>query len=237
MANHSNQSQRASGMNESLSALVDGEVSEMELHRILKAAETDGGLRETWSRYNVAGSVMRGDVAAVPMMDLSASIREAIDSEDVYSVAATPDANTWFQKMGRMAVAASVAAVMVVTAQMVGVGGGLEQEQIANSGAVTSSDDLLVPNPAATLPAGFQAPSISARTVSSHPRMPIQEAQPRYYPVVTKAQPTVSAQVPAPEVQAYLQRVMEVHADNAALNSSRGMLPYARVPVVESAQQ
>lgn len=237
MANHSNQSPRTSGMNESLSALVDGEVSEMELHRILKATETDDALRETWSRYQVAGSAIRGDVAGMPMMDLSASIREAIDSEDTHSLTATAPSNGWFQKMSRMAVAASVAAVMVVTAQMVGIGGGVEQEQIADTGGAISSDDLLVPNPAATLPAGFQAPSVSARTVSSHPRMPVQETQSRYYPAVTKAQPAASAQMPAPEVQAYLQRVMEIHADNAALNSSRGMLPYARVPVVEPAQQ
>lgn len=234
MANHSNQSQRASGMNESLSALVDGEVSEMELHRILKATESDEELRENWSRYNRVGQAMRGDLPQVPMVDLSASIREAIDTEDAHKVASSA---SWSQKLSRVAVAASVAAVMVVTAQMVGLNGDLNEAQVADAGVPVSSDQLLVPNPAASLPAGFQVPSISARTVSSHAKMPVQEVQPRYYPVVTKAKPTAAAQPPAPEVQAYLQRVMEIHADNAAINSSRGMLPYARVPVVESSQK
>ncbi len=234
MANHSNQSQRASGMNESLSALVDGEVSEMELHRILKATEADEQLRENWGRYNRVGQAMRGDLPQVPMMDLSASIREAIDGEDAHKIKVS---SSWTQKLGRVAVAASVAAVMVVTSQMIGVSGEFDEAQIAGSGVAVSSDQLLVPNPAASLPAGFQAPSVSARTVSSHAKMPVQEAQPRYYPVVTKAKPAATAQAPAPEVQAYLQRVMEIHADNAALNSSRGMLPYARVPVVEPPQK
>ncbi|MGH1371816.1 MAG: sigma-E factor negative regulatory protein [Cellvibrionaceae bacterium] len=234
MANHSNQSQRASGMNESLSALVDGEVSEMELHRVLKATESDEQLRENWSRYNRVGQAMRGDLPQAPMMDLSASIREAIDAEDSHQIKAS---SSWAQKMSRVAVAASVAAVMVVTSQMIGVGGEFDDAQVADAGVAVSSDELLVPNPAASLPAGFQVPSVSARTVSSHAKMPVQESQPRYYPVVTKAKPTPTTQAPAPEVQAYLQRVMEVHADNAALNSSRGMLPYARVPVVEPAQK
>ena len=234
MANHSNQSSRSSDLNESLSALVDGEVSELELHRILKATESDDEARETWGRYQLASSVMRGDVPQQPMMDLSASIREAIDAEDAHSAVSSQNAG-WGQKFARMAVAASVAAVMVVTAQMVGINGGAEAPQIADSGAPLSSDELLVPNPAAALPAGFQAPSVSARTVSSHPRMPVQEAKPRYYPVVTKAQSGAPSQAPAPEVQAYLRRVMEVHADHAALNSGRGMLPYARVPVTDEA--
>ncbi len=234
MANHSTQSQRASGMNESLSALVDGEVSEMELHRILKAAESDEELRESWGRYNRVGQAMRGDLPQMPMMDLSASIREAIDNEDAHKVKAS---TSWTQKFGRVAVAASVAAVMVVTSQMIGIDGNFNDTQLADNSVAVSSDELLVPNPAASLPAGFQVPSVSARTVSSHAKMPVQEVQPRYYPAVTKAKPSATTQAPAPEVQAYLQRVMEIHADNAALNSGRGMLPYARVPVVESPTQ
>tara|TARA_B100000446_G_scaffold46105_1_gene42085 strand:- start:53306 stop:54013 length:708 start_codon:yes stop_codon:yes gene_type:complete len=235
MAKNSHHSQQASGMKESVSALVDGEVSEMELHRLLKASETDAEVRETWSRYQLASSAMRGDLAGAPMIDLSASIREAVDAEETYQT--SPAAAGWWQKAGRMAVAASVAAVMVVTAQMVGLGGESFDQQVADSGEVSSSDELLVPNPAVNLPAGFQVPSVSARTVSSHPRMPAQEANPRYYPVVTKAQPIATTKAPAPEVQTYLQRVMEIHADHAALNSSRGMLPYARVPVTESPEE
>lgn len=231
----SKNSQHTSSMKESVSALVDGEVSEMELHRLLKASEVDGEVRETWSRFQLVSSALRGDVVNSPMIDLSASIREAVDAEETYQI--RPNVVGWRQRVGRMAVAASVAAVMVVTAQMVGLEGDSFDPQVADSGSVSSSDELLVPNPAAHLPSGFQVPSVNARTVSSHPRMPAQEVNPRYYPVVTQAQPAVTTKAPAPEVQAYLQRVMEIHADHAALNSSRGMLPYARLPVTEAPQK
>lgn len=237
MAEHSNHKQRAADMAESVSALVDGEVSEMELHRVLKASETDEGVRSTWSRYQMISSSLRNDTPSQPLVDLSAAIREAIDTEETYQPAAhTPNTTSWVrrvgQNVGKLGVAASVAAVMVVTSQMVDFTGS-QSAQVADvaggasPSSVKTSQDLLTPNPA--LPAGFGGPSLSARTVSTSPQMPVQEAQTHYYPVVKRAQGAYS-ETPAPEVQAYLQRVMEVHAAHAALNSGRGMLPYARVP-------
>lgn len=240
MVEHSNQQQRSvgvsAGMEESISALVDGEVSEMELHRVLKAAESDSSVRQTWSRYQLVSAAMRNDLSSKPLIDLSAAIREAIDEEETIQLAPQrAQGSTWWrnlsQNVGKLGIAASVAAVMVVTSQMVGLNGDSSAgpalaENAASS--VRSSPELMTPNPA--LPAGFQVPSVSARTVSTHPSVPVQEAAPHYSPVIKRAQSAYSAEVPAPEVQAYLQRVMEIHAGNAALNSSQGMLPYARVP-------
>ncbi|WP_439133850.1 sigma-E factor negative regulatory protein [Pseudomaricurvus sp.] len=236
MAEHLNHKQRAAGMPESVSALVDGEVSEMELHRVLKASETDEGVRDTWSRYQLISASLRNDTPSNPMIDLSAAIRESIDAEETHQPVAQPvSGSSWIrrvgQNVGKLGVAASVAAVMVVTSQMVDLSGnpGSQVAEVADntSSAVKTSEDLLTPNP--SLPAGFGGPSLGARTVSSHPQMPVQQAETHYYPVVKRAQGAYSDN-PAPEVQAYLQRVMEVHAAHAALNSSRGMLPYARVP-------
>lgn len=236
MAEHSNHKQRVAGMAESVSALVDGEVSEMELHRVLKASETDEGIRDTWSRYQLISSSLRNDTPSQPMIDLSAAIREAIDGEETYqSIPQASNDASWLrrvgQNVGKLGVAASVAAVMVVTSQMVNFTGDSAPQMADATGstapAVKTSQDLLTPNP--SLPAGFGGPSLSARTVSAHPQMPVQEAETRYYPVVKRAQGAYS-DTPAPEVQAYLQRVMEVHAAHAAMNSGRGMLPYARVP-------
>ncbi|NHO65553.1 sigma-E factor negative regulatory protein [Aestuariicella hydrocarbonica] len=219
-------------MKESVSALVDGEVSELELHRVLKASESDESIRHTWSRYQIISSVLRNDAPSAPQIDLSSAIREAIDAEEVHQMpAADSKRSGWVQNLGKVAVAASVAAVMVLTTQLTDVGGtGSAAVEVAKGGNVNGSPELQLPTPAATLPAGFQTPSLTARTVSSHQRMPVQESRAQYYPVVTKAQSALPAQPPTPEVQAYLQRVMEVHAGHAALNSSRGMMPYARVP-------
>lgn len=222
-------------MDESISALVDGEVSEMELHRVLKATETDATVRQTWGRYQLISAAMRNDVPAMPPMDLSAAIRDALDAEEPSKVPQQAQSASWWRGLSsnfaKVGIAASVAAVMVVTAQMVNLNG-----DPAAASAVAGTDPATVrtapvgmtPNPA--LPAGFQAPSLNARTVSTHPQIPVQQAEPHYYPVIKRAQNTYSNEAPAPEVQAYLQRVMEIHAGHAALNSSQGMLPYARVP-------
>lgn len=222
-------------MEESISALVDGEVSEMELHRVLKATETDAAARQTWSRYQLISAAVRNDAPAMPQIDLSAAIREALDAEEPLQVAAPARRASWWQgvsgNFAKVGVAASVAAVMVVTAQMVNLNGDpAAAGAVAGNepAAVRTGSGLMTPNPA--LPAGFQAPSLNARTVSTHPQIPVQQAEPHYYPVIKRAQNTYANEAPAPEVQAYLQQVMEVHAGHAALNSNQGMLPYARVP-------
>lgn len=237
MAQHSNQKQRVTGMEESISALVDGEVSEMELHRVLKATETDAAARQTWTRYQLISATLRNDVPAMPQIDLSAAIREALDAEEPLQVAQPARRDSWWRgvsgNLAKVGVAASVAAVMVVTAQMVNLNGDSAAAPVvagtgAASEAVRTGSGLMTPNPA--LPAGFQAPSLNARTVSTHPQIPVQQAEPHYYPVIKRAQNTYTNEAPAPEVQAYLQQVMEIHAGHAALNSNQGMLPYARVP-------
>lgn len=222
-------------MDESISALVDGEVSEMELHRVLKATETDAALRQAWSRYQLIGAAMRNDVPPMPQIDLSAAIRDALDAEEPLQVAQQSRRASWWGGFGsnvaKLGVAASVAVVMVVTAQMVNLGGdpaAAPALAASEPAAVRAMPGQMTPNPA--LPAGFQAPSLSARTVSTHPQIPVQEAEPHYYPVIKRAQNAYITETPAPEVQAYLQRVMEVHAGHAAMNSNQGMLPYARVP-------
>lgn len=48
-------------LNEALSAAVDGEADELELHRVLNAAGKDPELRAKWERMHLIGSVMRGE--------------------------------------------------------------------------------------------------------------------------------------------------------------------------------
>ena len=61
-------------LHESLSALLDDETTELELQRIL--ADRDGGLRSTWSRYQVARAAMHQELVE-PRLDLAASISAA----------------------------------------------------------------------------------------------------------------------------------------------------------------
>ena len=75
-------------LTESVSALVDGEVSELELHRILKELEletanqsehNDQGIAGKWSRYNLISQAM----ASTPLKgkDISQSVSDAIARE------------------------------------------------------------------------------------------------------------------------------------------------------------
>ena len=226
---------QAGDIRESLSALMDGEASEMELHRVLKATDAESGdkLKSTWSRYQMVRDSMHDQVGAKPAVDLSAVIREAIETESFEE----PIKKNWFGALGKVAIAASVAAVMVITTQTIQVAGIAGDAELVGATTETPASDGLIPSPAVSLPAGFQAPSVSARTVSSHSRMPAQASQPRYIPVITKAEKATASQPPSQEVQAYLQRVMEVHAGNAAVNSSRGMMPYAGVPAEKAEER
>ncbi len=90
-------------LHESLSALLDDETTELELHRIL-AAKDDMPLRATWSRYQVARAVMHKELIE-PRLDLDAAVSAALADEPVHRV--KPVASRW-QGLGRFAVAASV---------------------------------------------------------------------------------------------------------------------------------
>lgn len=223
-------------MRESISALVDGEATDLEIRRVLKLSESVTEVGAVWSRYQVVSSAMRDNALQAPMVDLSAAIRASIDSDEAKKLGKSP----WLQGLVKTGIAASVAVVMVLTTQIIGVQDS-DLSSFASSGsspvaAASDAQAIASANPAVSLPAGFQAPSLHARVVSSQAGVPVQASQPRYYPVVAQVEPQESAVVPSLEVQAYLQRVMEVHAGNAAMNSGRGMLPYARVPVTRTEQ-
>lgn len=204
--------------NESISALVDGEASDMELRRIIKASEVDDDVRKQWSRYQMISQTMQGEAPATVGIDLSASIREAIDAE--------PEAKKgWFHNAARVAIAASVAGVVVLTAQLT------QQQSIAPEAQVAARAEATQAVSPATLslPAGFQAPAVAARTVSS-------DSVSRF--IQKERQATATSQIllkpstmPSEEVQQHIQQIMTLHANQAALNSNRGILPYARVPV------
>lgn len=94
-------------LRESMSALMDGEASEMELRRLLK--EDSPELREEWARQHMARSVLHDEPVRPMSFDLQAAVRTAIDEESVHSAAPTG----WRRQLASLAVAASVAAVVV----------------------------------------------------------------------------------------------------------------------------
>ncbi len=55
---------------------MDGEADEFELRRVLDEMEKDGGLREVWTRYHIAGVLMRGE-----RVHFNSDLRERVWSE------------------------------------------------------------------------------------------------------------------------------------------------------------
>ncbi len=90
-------------LQETLSAVMDNEADELELRRVLAACGEDAELRSTWSRYQLARSVMHRE-PTLPKLDIAAAVSAALADE-----AAPPKAEKGpWRMVGRLAVAALV---------------------------------------------------------------------------------------------------------------------------------
>lgn len=208
---------------ESLSALMDGESTELETHRILKevgsnSSATDSARRK-WQRYHMASSVMSGDPVA--KIDFSAAIAAAIEAEDRHRI---NPLRQFVGIAGRFAIAASVAMVAVLGAQQFNevAPSNLDAVQFAE----VAVDEAQQNNgPAIQFPSGFQ-PNVQARTVSAGGNIKV--SQQPVTPFIQVRQ-TVNQQYSEQELRAYLNDIILKHTSHAALNSNQGMLPFARV--------
>ena len=84
-------------LKESLSAVIDSEADEFELRRVLDEIGKNIELRETWDRYHLVSSVIRGDRKVVGTSDrMRARVWAAYQAETTEPVAETateaPDA-------------------------------------------------------------------------------------------------------------------------------------------------
>jgi sigma-E factor negative regulatory protein RseA len=153
---------------ESVSALVDGEASEIELHRILKQLDADHtnddqSVRNKWSKYNSVSHAM----SDLPLggVDISQAVSSAIAEETTHSEALPVTAKSKLYSLGRFAVAASVAFVAILGVQQLNQVNPFEQSGV-NSDLIASYPEDQIKGPATQYPAGFQ-PNIQARTVNA----------------------------------------------------------------------
>ncbi|GGY45240.1 sigma factor AlgU negative regulatory protein [Bacterioplanes sanyensis] len=196
-------------LKESLSALKDGEADELELRRLLNELDDNPELSQTWARYEMMGALMRDE--AISTVDLSRGIRQAIDGEPMDEVPAAQPAATattttssgqWQQWLTGGAVAASVTLAVLLGVR-------LESE---------SAQPIPVAHSPAAVPSQSQ---LTAQPV-------MLPAQPERQLVAQESQP-VGSDIALPEAQRKLQQYVLQHTENAALNTGRGMMPFARV--------
>jgi len=207
---------------ESLSALMDDEVDEMEMHRILKQVSENPALREKWHRYQLARAVLHSEMPDFAI-DVSQNVREAIGN-DRSARNSRRHIKRAMKPFGRMAVAASVAALAVLGVQqyqLLAANSGVENRVVTE--AVPVQDDEVLNSP---LPPGFVMPRVNTRTVSAGSR-PTTHNTPHVRVIMDDK--TMRDRARDLEVQSYLNELMLRHAEHAALNTNQGMLPFARV--------
>lgn len=107
---------------ESWSALMDDEVDDLEVRRMLQEAD-DPDVRARWMRYQVARATLRGEMPEAGYIDLSARIGAALDAEPHPATAASRRLPAFAKPLGSIAIAASVAAVVILGAQFMGTPG------------------------------------------------------------------------------------------------------------------
>lgn len=141
---------------ESLSALIDGEASEIEVHRLVREFRSDETLARSWTIYqHIRGSIRTGDemsrLSPEHHLSLFERIGSAIDEEDAHNVDAAGSRSRPATRVvaGSLAVAASlvVAVFLGVQVQQEEAAGGsvashpaaIPVRPVANNGATSAS--------------------------------------------------------------------------------------------------
>lgn len=205
---------------ESLSALMDGQTDELEIHRVLKSVTENDASRDTWRRYQLAAAAMRRDLPE-QVVDYSSDISAALENEK--ALHANTLATRIFRPLGRFAIAASVATVAIIGFQQYSTTE-IDQPAVAVS---ESPDPEFAPAQLRTS-ADFGIPSVTARTVSVSNNPESYRAS-QAQPVIVVDQ-SIEPEVTREQVQAYLNSLMVEHTGHAAMNTNQGMLPFARMP-------
>lgn len=196
-----------------LSALMDGEVGEFELRRILALVEQEPGLRDKWARYQLAASALRGE-AGDRRVDLSERIASALAD------APAPRQRMLVGMMGRAAVAASVAILTVAGVRYWLPYDGPGQAHLAQGAAPPAVVDVTPYQPVAQRPYGGQLPAARVVSAANGGVLPME--------IPSDTQPAGLSPAEEQLVRAYLEAQMLRHAEAAA--GDHGLAPFARAP-------
>ncbi len=210
---------------EQISALVDDEVHDSELKRVVAELTRNPSAAERWQRYHLISDALHNNLPDLVETDLSRRVREALEEEPTVlapqRMRIPPRVRATLKQVGGMAIAASVAVVMVTVLQEpAGTEGG--QQPLAKEGREGAPAAAPVTQVADVTPAEpvMRAASQPVATVPSvtppHPTRVADVEPPR--PVV------VSPHAFDPRFESYLIN----HSEYAVTS---GMLPYSRVMV------
>lgn len=213
-------------LNESISALVDGQSNDLDLQRILNSMDEEGAspesgqsIRQTWSRYHAMSAVMKNESAVDLSVDLSVAIRDAIAEEAPHKVKRF-SFNTISQGIGKTAVAAAVTFGVVFGVQQFTSSPAQLEPALADTS--TSAQPIAV---GAVVPQGFELPPLTARTVSTNSLAP-ESIRAR---AVMAPLPQNRIVISTDQFQEQMNRLMQQHAEQVSTSGGMGVIPFARV--------
>ena len=193
-------------MRESLSALLDDEANELEIQRLISQIDSDDTLRDTWLRYNVARCAIADQQPGLLGADISGRVRDQI-ARDESKTSVDGLAQRLLRPVASFAVAASVAATVVIGGQQIAGLGGADNAWSGSAQAVAASAS----------PVGL---------VNSLGATPVRASYgTKSVPVLQPATRTAYRELARQRMERYMQE----HAEQAALNSPQGLIPFARV--------
>lgn len=150
---------------EKISAFLDNDMHHDELMSFSLSAESDDA--RAAQRYQMIGDTLRGEMSNSSFVDVSHAVREALADEisavetgpslDKQAPSAIFDISAWFRPVAGMAVAASVAVVMVVTLSgqetgaLTPIAVNVEEQPAAMSATKVATDDQLMDKKATDL--------------------------------------------------------------------------------------
>lgn len=111
----------ANSVDEQISALMDGELPERELPRVLERLRKDAGLAGRWQRYHMIRDALHDTLPANLRFDLTARIHQALQDEPAILVPQRRirEFRPYLRQAAGMAIAASVAAIAILTFQSI----------------------------------------------------------------------------------------------------------------------
>lgn len=231
-ANNSGELSAVERVRESVSALFDGEAGELEIRRLLSSAEPQW-VNGAWRDYQLQRDALQGLDVRFSQFDISARVQAAIADDAVPLRAAGGSA--WWRPFASIAVAASVATVVVIGARGFNPAGGFNpvdgsRGTLAQSQLPTSSN-VGRAHSAPIQPAGGGAMASEQMLIASNaasnglPNSTFSRNE-----VVFKGLPaaqTVGFEVDR-QAQLRLQQFLLQHAERAALNNNQGEINFAK---------
>ncbi len=212
-------------VNESLSALMDAEHSELDLRRVLKAAESDNSVLDTWANYHKQKQLSNKELDLVCNDGFLAGIRDAIEYDEKPEQVDSHH-GAWRQFASKGAVAACFTFAFLIGASQLNFNG--EPAQSEGLASVDSSDT------SAVVPSGFELPPLTARTVSS---VPASGSDFLLSQARSSASVNTNEFVLSPEMQEQLHRMIMRHAEQTSANGALSVLPFSRVNTLDAVDE